>query len=131
MSDLNEILTLLKKKNCLLTRVYSAVKLKTANPEWSAKQNQVLCKESAEAVHRTTEAQEAMDRQLQARQAEAKLRDMCESNSTQAQTLAASQRESELEHQQLHTANERRLQLEAPPTVARPGTRSIQHSTRA
>ena len=56
-----------------------------------------------------------MDKQFQAhwRQAEAELRDMCEFNSAQAQILAASLRESELEHQQLHTAIERRLQLEA------------------
>ena len=47
------------------------------------------------------------------REAEAKLRDMCESNSAQAQQLAASLQRSELEHWQLHTANERRLQFEA------------------
>ena len=75
---------------------------------------QVLRKESAEAARRTTEVQEAMVKQFQARwrQAEAELRDTCESNSAQ-ETLAASLREGELEHQQLHTANERRLQLEA------------------
>ena len=38
---------------------------------------------------------------------------MCESNSAQVQTLAARLQESELEHQQLHTAQERQLQLEA------------------
>ena len=38
---------------------------------------------------------------------------MYESNSAQVQQLANSLRKSELEHQQLHTANERRLQLEA------------------
>ena len=40
---------------------------------------QALCKESAEAAHRTRELQEAMDKQFQARwrQAEAELWDMC------------------------------------------------------
>ena len=38
---------------------------------------------------------------------------MYESNSTQAHTLTVRLRESELEHQELLTANERQLQLEA------------------
>ena len=45
--------------------------------------------------------------------AEAQLRDMYESNSAQVQQLAESLHKSELEHQQLHIANPRRLQLEA------------------
>ena len=58
----------------------------------------VLCKESAEAAHRTIEVQEAMDKQFQARwrQAEAELRDMCEPNSAQLQTLAVRLRESSI-----------------------------------
>ena len=60
---------------------------------------QVLVKESAEAAHRTTEVQEAMDKQFQVRwrQAEADLWDMCDSNSAQVQILAASLRKSELQ----------------------------------
>ena len=56
-----------------------------------------------------------MDKQFSSswRQAEAESRDMRESNSAQAQTLAARLQERESEHQQLHTANERQLQLEA------------------
>ena len=80
-----------------------------------SKAEQALHKQSAEATHITTEVQEAMDKRFQARwrQAEAELRDVCESNSAQVQTLAARLRESELEHFQLHTANERQSQLEA------------------
>ena len=76
---------------------------------------QVLCRESAEAAHHATEVQEAMDKQFQARwrQAEAELRDLCKSNSAQVQSIAAKLHENELEHQQLHTAQERQLQLEA------------------
>ena len=56
-----------------------------------------------------------MDKQFQARwrQAEAELRDICESNSAQVQALAVRLPESELGRQQLHTANETQLQLEA------------------
>ena len=75
----------------------------------------LLVKESAEAAQKATEVQEAIDKQFQARwrQAEAQPRDMCESNSAQLQQLADRlHNKSELEHQQLHTANERRLQLE-------------------
>ena len=76
---------------------------------------QVVCRESAEAAHRAAEVQKTMDKQLQIRwrQAEAELRNLCESNTAQVQTFAARLRESELEHQQLHTANERQMQLEA------------------
>ena len=75
----------------------------------------LLRKESAEAAHRTTDLQEARDKQFQAcwRRAEAELRDTYESSGAQAQILAANLREGDLEHQQLHTADERRLQLEA------------------
>ena len=60
------------------TRAYSAVKLRTGSPEWSAKRNKYFFKETAEATHRTNEVQEAMDRQFQAhwRQAEAQPRVM-------------------------------------------------------
>ena len=56
-----------------------------------------------------------MDKQFQARwrQAEAERRDLGLSSSAQVRTLAVRLRESELEHQRLHTANERQLQLEA------------------
>ena len=85
---------------------------------------QVLCRESAEAAQRTTEVQKTMDKRFQTRwrQAEAELRDLRESNSAEAQTLAVRLREIELEHQQPHTANERHMQLEAP------GRTSISHS---
>ena len=51
---------------------------------------QVLCRQSTEAAQRATEAQEAMEKQFQAqwRRAEAELRDLRQSNSAQAQTLA-------------------------------------------
>ena len=53
-----------------------------------SEEEQVLCRESAEAAHRFTEAQEAVDKQFQARwrQAEGELHDMCKSNSAQVQT---------------------------------------------
>ena len=58
------------------------------------------------------------------------LRDTHEPNSAQAQQLAASLQRSELEHQQLHTANERRLQLEAQALRAtRQGAPSPEHGT--
>ena len=76
---------------------------------------EVLCRESAQAAQHATEAQEAMDEQYQARwrQAEAELRDLCKSNSAQAQSLASKLQETQLEHQQLYSAQERQLQLEA------------------
>ena len=76
---------------------------------------EVLCQESAQAAQHATEAQEAMDKQYQARwrQAEAELRDLCKSNSAQAQSLASKLRETQLEHQRLYTAQEGQLQLEA------------------
>ena len=56
-----------------------------------------------------------MDQHYKARrrQAEADFRDLFQSNSTQAQSLASKLQETQLEHQQLHTAQERQLQLEA------------------
>ena len=74
---------------------------------------QALCQESAQAAQHATEVQEAMDKQVQAqwRQAEAELRDLCKSNSAQAQTLASKLHETQLEHQQISTAQERQLQL--------------------
>ena len=56
-----------------------------------------------------------MDQRYKAkwRQAEADLQDLCQSNSAQAQSLASKLQETNLEHQQLHTAQERQRQLEA------------------
>ena len=53
---------------------------------------QALARESAETAQQTNEVQETMDKQFQAqwREAEAQLKDMWESNSAQAQQLAAS-----------------------------------------
>ena len=70
---------------------------------------QALVRESAEAARKTTEAQEATDKKLQARwrEAEDQLRDMHESNNAQVQQLAESLQQNELEHQHLHTASER------------------------
>ena len=66
-------------------------------------------------AQQATEAQEAMDQHDKAkwRQGEADLRDLCQSNSAQAQSLASKLQETNLDHQQLHTAQERQLQLEA------------------
>ena len=76
---------------------------------------QVLCRESAQTAEQATKIQEAMDKRLQAqwKQTEAKLQDLCKSNSTHAQTLAIKLQETQLQHQQLYTAPERQLQLEA------------------
>ena len=76
------------------------------------------CQESAQAAQHGTEVQEAMDEQFQDRwkqwkQTEAELRDWCKSNSAQVQTPASKLHETQLEHQQLYTAQERQLQLEA------------------
>ena len=56
-----------------------------------------------------------MDKEFQTRwrQADAQLKNMYESNSAQVQQRAVRQQRSELEHQQLHIANEQRLHLEA------------------
>ena len=73
---------------------------------------QTLVEKPAETAQRATEVQEAMDKQFQTRwrQAEAQLQYMCESNNAQAQQLAKNLHKSELEHRQVCTANERRLQ---------------------
>ena len=76
---------------------------------------EVLCRESAQAAHQATEAQEAMDQHYKAkwRQAAADLTALCQSNSAHAESLASKLQETNLEHQQLYTAQERQLQLEA------------------
>ena len=76
---------------------------------------EVLCRESAQVAQQATETQKAMDQHYKAkwRQAEADLRDLCQSNSAQVQSFASKLQETNLEHQQLHTAQERQLQLEA------------------
>ena len=73
------------------------------------------CRESAQAAHQATEAQEAMDQHYKAkwRQAEADLKALCQSSSAQVQSLAAKLQETNLEHHALHTAQERQLRLEA------------------
>ena len=76
---------------------------------------EVLCRESAQIAHQATEAQEAMDQHYKAKwqQAEADLKALCQSNSAQVQSFASKIHETSEEHQQLHTAQERQLQLEA------------------
>ena len=76
---------------------------------------EVLCLESAQIAQQATKAQEAMDQHYKARwqQAEADLKALCKSNSAQVQSLASKLHETNEEHQQLHTAQERQLQLEA------------------
>ena len=76
---------------------------------------EVLCRESAHMAHQATEAQEAMDQHYKAKwqQAEADLTALCKSNSVQAQSFASKMHETNAEHQKLHDAQERRLQLEA------------------
>ena len=74
----------------------------------------MLCRESAQAAQ-ATETQEAMDQHYKAkwRQAEADLNALCQSNSAQVQSLAAKLHQTNLEHHELHTAQERQLRLEA------------------
>ena len=76
---------------------------------------EVLCRESAQAAHQATETQEAMDQHYKVkwRQAEADLQAVCKSNSAQVQSFAAKLQETNLEHHDLHTAQERQLRLEA------------------
>ena len=76
---------------------------------------EVLCRESAQMAQHATEAQEAMDQQYKAKwqQAEADLKALCKSNSAQVQSFASKMHETNVEHQQLHDAQERRIQLEA------------------
>ena len=75
---------------------------------------ELLCRESAQVAQQATKTQEAMDQHYKAkwRQAKADLRSLCQSNSAQVQSLASELQETNLEHQQLHTAQERQLQLE-------------------
>ena len=70
---------------------------------------EVLCRESAQIPQQATETQEAMDQHYKARwqQAEADLKALCQSNSAQLQSRASKLRETNEEHQQLHTAQER------------------------
>ena len=92
---------------------------------------EVLHRESAQAAQHATEAQEAMDQHYQARwrQAETELRDLRKSNSAQVQSLASKLQETQLEHQQLHTVQERQLQLEARMSqTSRRTTRASQTS---
>ena len=76
---------------------------------------EVLCRESAHLAHQATEAQEAMDQHYKAKwqQAETDLKTLCKSNSAQAQSFASKMHETNAEHQQLHDAQEGRIQLEA------------------
>ena len=76
---------------------------------------EVLCRESAQMAQQATEAQEAMDQHYKAKwqQAEADLTALCQSNSAQVQSFASKMHETNVEHQQLHDAQERRIQLEA------------------
>ena len=76
---------------------------------------EVLCRESAQMAQQATEAQEAMDQHYKAKwqQAEADLTALCQSNSVQVQSFASKMHETNAEHQKLHDAQERRIQLEA------------------
>ena len=75
----------------------------------------MLCRESVQAAHQATEAQEAIDQHYKAkwRQAEADLQALCQSNSAQVQSLASKLQETNLEHQEIHTVQVRQLQIEA------------------
>ena len=65
-------------------------------------------------AHRATEVQKRMDKQFKLDGDKQKRTPrLGKSNSAQAQTLAVRLQESDLEHQKLHTASERQLQLEA------------------
>ena len=74
---------------------------------------EVLCRESAQTAQQATEAQEAMDQHYKAKwqQAEADLKALCQSNRAQVQSFASKLHGTNEE--QLHTAQERQLQLEA------------------
>ena len=89
-SDLNEILTLSKKKSYLLTCVYSAVKLKTGSPERSTKRNKYYVKNPQKQLIEPRERKTPW-----------------------TNNFKPDVRESEVEHQQPHAVNERRLQVEA------------------
>ena len=76
---------------------------------------EVLRRESAQMAQNATEAQEAMDQHFKAKwqKAESDLKALCQSNSAQVQSFASKMHETNVEHQQLHDAQERRIQLEA------------------
>ena len=76
---------------------------------------EVLCRESAQAAQQATETQKTMDQHYKVkwRQAEADLNALCQSNSAQVQSLASKLHETNSEHQELRTAHERQLRLEA------------------
>ena len=76
---------------------------------------EVLCRESAQMAQDATEAREAMDQQYKAKwqQTESDLKAICQSNSAQVQFFASKMHETNVEHQQLHDAQEGRIQLEA------------------
>ena len=82
-----------KKKSYLLKRVYSAAKQKTGSPEWSAKSPQKQHREPPKYKKPWAN-------------------NFKPDGDKQPQQFAESLRKRELEHQQLCTANERRLQLE-------------------
>ena len=71
---------------------------------------EVLCRESAQMAQQATEAQEAMDQHYKAKwqQVEADLTALCQSASR-----CSKMHETNTEHQKLHDAQERRIQLEA------------------
>ena len=70
---------------------------------------EVLCRESAQMAQHATEAQEAMDQQYKAKwqKAESDLKALCQSNSAQVRSFASRMHETNVEHQQLHDAQER------------------------
>ena len=70
---------------------------------------EALRRESAQIAQQATEAQEAMDQQYKAKwqQAEADLKALCQSKSAQVQSFVSKLHETNEEHQQLHTAQER------------------------
>ena len=76
---------------------------------------EALCRESAQIAQKATEAEEAMHQHYKAKwqQAEVDLKALCQSNSAQVQSFASKMHETNEEHQMLHTAQERQLQLEA------------------
>ena len=89
---------------------------KTGSPEWSTKRNKYYVENSQKQHNVPLKYKKPwinnfkFDGDKLKQNSETDLR---KSNSAQAHTLAVRLRESELEHQQLHTAHERQLQLEA------------------
>ena len=93
---------------------------------------EVLCRESAQVAQQATETQEAMDKRDKAkwRQAETDFKALCQSDSAQVQCLASKLHESNEEHQQLHTANERQLRLEAQTLREAQQQEQLEHAIR-